>query len=348
MKREEAHDTAGVSDTTPGWIRTGRDFVCNASDPPPDLIEGFLPGGGLVMLTGAPGTAKTFLAMEAMRAVVHGDKAFGLLQAQPGQVMLLEQEHHEGFLASRLERAELSREDVFVAHKPDFRLDRGANDTRSKELGQFLKEQKIKLAVLDPFANFHARDEDKAHEVGPIIAALERLREASPETTFLIIHHTIKSGWDSRPSMKNARGTGRFAGSFDGAYELTSRSRRATSLEMTLTAHKLKDGAQPGELKLTLLFTDDRLVWSAEQKETGDASEMPEHEQREKMIRLLQEQKVFRSKGALYKAVAGNRESAIRILRALEEENLVEIVPVGRREEVHWCGNKGATPESGK
>jgi hypothetical protein len=55
MMREEIHDTAGVSDTPPSWIRTGRGFVCNASDPPPDLIEGFLPGGGLVMLTGAPG-----------------------------------------------------------------------------------------------------------------------------------------------------------------------------------------------------------------------------------------------------------------------------------------------------
>ncbi len=326
----------------PGWIRTGLDFVRNAPEPPPDLIEGLLPGRGLALVTGPPGGGKTFAILEFMRAVTYGDRAFGLLHARRAKAMLIEEEHDEGHLALRLSRAGLDRRDFFLAHRSGLRLDDPKKKEMRKELGEFLKTEGIELAVFDPLANLHSRDEDKAHEMGPVIDAFQELQKASPETVLLAIHHTTKASWDGRASMKNYRGSGRLAGACDALHELTAgRRRSASSLEMTLTAHQMKDTASPGKLELRLDFSGERLVWSVEQKTAGDANEATtEQEQRDKMLGLLKTKRVFPSKGALYTAVGGSRPCAVGLLQELEDKKLVTTNKVGRSEEVRWIGEK--------
>ena len=117
----------------PGWIRTGHDFVRDAPEPSPDLVEGLLPGRGLALVTGPPGGGKTFVILEVMRAVTSGDRAFGLLQARRAKAMLIEEEHDEGHLALRLSRAGLDRRDffrIFCSRNGGFRSGRRVSNER--------------------------------------------------------------------------------------------------------------------------------------------------------------------------------------------------------------------------
>lgn len=53
------------------------------------LIDGIIPTHSICGITGAPGTGKTWYAMEAMRAVVTGSKFLGQFQAQQGPVLFV-------------------------------------------------------------------------------------------------------------------------------------------------------------------------------------------------------------------------------------------------------------------
>jgi len=79
------HIQAFVDAAEPFKVASTRDLY---SAPPVEyLIDGILPTHAICGLTGAPGTGKTWLGMEAMRAVVTGTKFLGQFQAQQGPVL---------------------------------------------------------------------------------------------------------------------------------------------------------------------------------------------------------------------------------------------------------------------
>lgn len=57
--------------------------------PPPMLIEEFLPEGSVMGVTALPGVGKSWLVMEAMRAVATGTKMMGEFQAKRGGVLFV-------------------------------------------------------------------------------------------------------------------------------------------------------------------------------------------------------------------------------------------------------------------
>jgi hypothetical protein len=57
--------------------------------PPPMLIEGFLPAASIMGLTALPGVGKSWLVLEAMRAVATGGKFLGEFQSEQGGVLFV-------------------------------------------------------------------------------------------------------------------------------------------------------------------------------------------------------------------------------------------------------------------
>jgi hypothetical protein len=79
--------TVGLENVEPYTLDVSTDLY--TIEPPPMLIEGVLPKGTITGLTAAPGTGKTWFALEMSRAVLTGGRFLGSFQSEPGTVLFV-------------------------------------------------------------------------------------------------------------------------------------------------------------------------------------------------------------------------------------------------------------------
>ena len=104
-------------------------------------------------------------------------------------------------------------------------------------LERLCKQENYELVVWDTLARMiPAADENSSRDVGPMIDALDRLREIGCGS--LVLHHGTKDG-------RSARGVSAFLGACDTEIELTAKDQA-----MTLTCLQQRDGERPDSVKL--------------------------------------------------------------------------------------------------
>lgn len=329
-------------------------FIETAPEPPEDLVEGLIPGGNpRIMIAGQPGSLKTFVVQEIMRAVTRGDAAFGRWQAKQGAVCIIEEEHYPGNFARRLKQSGIDLDLLTVGHKTGLKLKKNSMDLH--QLCKVLREDpayNYRVLVLDPFAEFHDRDEENAQEMAEVLDCLNMISNANPNCALLVVHHTTKSSWSRTATLANARGSSRLAGSFDVLYEVTPQvtgdkhTRRAV-----ITCHKNKDADPIPPTLLEINFSTDTYSWvsvdapprksrkktetytvpesSSTTSSTLDVEPPPAPDKRlliaKQIVELLRGGK-FASINEVAKAAGIRREAVYSVMKDLKKENYVSMV----------------------
>ena len=181
-----------------------------ADTQPAELIEGFVPSSGVMVLAGAPGTGKSFTALSWAAAIAEGIPWFGQQTRQAPVVYVL----GEGY--RRFGKRAKAWASVNGGHRPENvhfvdGLTYGINlkDPDSvQQLINALAYVQPGLVIFDTLSVLARLDsENDNSEVSQVMANVHTIAQATGATT-MVIHHTTKSSG-------TVRGASAFVGNSD-------------------------------------------------------------------------------------------------------------------------------------
>lgn len=213
-------------------IVAAKDFF--SKEPPPIdwLIEGLLEKKNLVMLAGAPKTAKSWLAIEIGICVASGTNLFGdplmLGTGRNGKVLfcfLEDGPHNVHARVTALARPKgiNNIKDLDLMFRFGGGLDMG-NVEQAQQFGHALKSSypDLDLIVFDPFRNLHYGDENDSANIIRVMENLRFIRDITGASV-LVIHHTRKpASSDKNNPGFSIRGSGAIFGAVDGLISMAS------------------------------------------------------------------------------------------------------------------------------
>jgi hypothetical protein len=155
--------------------------------------------GGFAILFGGPGKGKTWLALDLARALVRGEPWLGLATPREGvRAGMLELELGAYSMQARL------RTLGFGSHPRDEGLRvlcrpmlRGAVDLCRPDdieaVREWVRAHRLEVLMVDALSRAHTASENKAEELGPVLAALDALRHETG-CAIGLLHHERKQG----------------------------------------------------------------------------------------------------------------------------------------------------------
>ena len=211
------------------------------------LIQNYLDGDGVGMVWGAPGSYKSFVALDWALCVATGSLWAGR-KCRKGLVWYLAGEGHGGLVkrvqAWRKAREIYSEPDILVSTKA-ITLD--AEHGQSEELAALLESVETgtapSLLVVDTLARSMVGDESNTKDASRFVAAIDRLvaaiRGHGGKCVLMLVHHARKDG-------EIYRGSSVLRGAIDFEFEIT----KTSNLHCSIRAHKVKDDSLPPEINL--------------------------------------------------------------------------------------------------
>jgi hypothetical protein len=193
------------------------------------LIEDFIPHAGIVLVASAPYVGKTFFALEAARAVEFGGKFLGKYRAEPGRVLVVEQDSPVWDLAQQYDKLigfppkqpVGDPDDGLLEHVEDdaeegairfvFEHTRLQTAEQIDQLAGFanadtqylgydfendvpIERQGFDLIVIDTLRSVHDLDENDNKVMQHMMAMMRRLSRKT-NAAILVLHHFNKASW---------------------------------------------------------------------------------------------------------------------------------------------------------
>lgn len=168
------------------------------------LVAGIMPATSLTTLYGAPGSAKSFLALDAALSVSAGVPFHGR-DTKQGKVIYSLGEGLRGLkyrieawcLAHPTADKELIRKNFTVIPRAVHLLE---DFDTTMLLNTIERQQEVDLLIIDTFARaLVGGDENSAGDVGRAIAVCDKVRDMTGSAT-LLVHHTSADGTKARGS----------------------------------------------------------------------------------------------------------------------------------------------------
>lgn len=232
------------------------------------LIEGLLTEGAVAVVSGEPKTTKTWAALHMGLALAAGRKAFGefwVPRPRPVAAFLTEDGRRglrnrlRSFCAAQgLEPREVTRN---MHHSCMKRIDlRRIEDATLLLASVRMLPEPPALIVVDPLRNVIGNaNEDKAHEMAPVLETMRALR-ALTGATIQFVHHASKIGESSkgRRGGQKMRGSGAIHGAIDCGLYLDNLKGDATNRWLNTATIEVKDAQGAGSFGLELNVEDEK------------------------------------------------------------------------------------------
>ncbi len=158
------------------------------------LVEKLVPESSLVLMSAAPASFKTWLALEISLCVADGKSLFDIFPATQGNVLICDEESGERMLQDRFKKLGVENADEPWKEQQIFylsRIGRQVDDEYMKELTSECLKHDIKLVIFDSLVRFHNARENDASEMAKILNFFKTLNDKGIAT--LVLHHNRKS-----------------------------------------------------------------------------------------------------------------------------------------------------------
>ena len=179
---------------------------------PDDLIEDFVPSGGVMVLAGAPGLGKSFTALSWAAAIAEGEPWFGHAVQQARVVYVLGEGWRKFGRRTKAWREVNGRrisDDLKFLNGVPLGFDLADPDVAQAFIEE-MAEVKPGLIVIDTFSKLaKVESENDNVQVAQVMANAEAISQATGATV-LLIHHVAKS-------TGSVRGASAFVGNVDTA-----------------------------------------------------------------------------------------------------------------------------------
>lgn len=207
------------------------------------LFSRLIPKCGLIAMSGAPGSYKTFYALWMATRLgqglpLHDNLPLGTMLGQtdgshrPVPILFLEEENTIGLIKERAMgfKRDVSPE-VYFAVESGFTV---GNDETREDLLTFAIDRKIKLIIMDPFSSVMGlKDENNNADVAKVMDII-RHTFVKAGISIMFIHHPSKNS----EGGNNLRGAGDILGKCD--VHISLKKEGKTSKKVTVTYEKMR------------------------------------------------------------------------------------------------------------
>lgn len=203
------------------------------------LLQGILPAESFITLYGAPGSAKSFWALDAAMSIASGHRFHGA-DVKQGKVIYAVGEGLRG-LKYRVEAWQLAhpdadldaiRENLIILPNAVHLLEKNDVEKLVNTVQDMAGEEGLALFIVDTWARaLTGGDENSAGDAGRAIAVCDAIRD-NTGASILVVHHTGADG-------VRERGSTALRGASDTTLQLV---KSEDSDVTTLTCKKMKDG----------------------------------------------------------------------------------------------------------
>jgi hypothetical protein len=249
------------------------------------IFDKIIPVGGLVALSGPPGSYKSYFAVQMALQAMVGDSLFdvpcGLGEnKQKFKTLFIEEENSLRLMYYRVNTLK-NRNDKGIY----FKIDHGfkmADDGARKNIEQFCLFNDIKLLVLDPFSSVMGlRDENNNAEVSLVMDMIRKTFIAQ-NITVMFLHHPAKNA----EGGKNLRGAGDILGKCD--VHLSLEKSEKDKQEITVSYEKMRLISESDIWNFKMRFVGDPLIGDCQLKYVDEAKPKFE-EERELLLESILE-----------------------------------------------------------
>jgi len=209
-----------------------------------DLIGGMLATGELAALSGRSYSGKSFLALDWSFCLAAGIPWHGRA-VEKTRVLYLRMEGANDW-ARRIRALEAHHgagvPDGLIVWAGTVSFFDPANP---KGVAEFVRNEGIGLVVTDTLSRaFAGQNENEPAAMGTFVQAATQIREATPDTTHLLIHHPNQS------DEMSLRGHGSLFAAVDRQWVLTAPGGRRTEPDRVLVSQKVKSGRLAADVPL--------------------------------------------------------------------------------------------------
>lgn len=215
------------------------------------LVENLVPESGLILMSAAPASFKTWLALEISLCVADGESLFGIFRTNQGNVLICDEESGERMLQDRFKKLGVEVTKIPWEQKPIYylsRIGRQVDDGYIKELLAECRKHNIKLIIFDSLVRFHAARENDSVEMAKILNLFKSLNDNGIAT--LILHHNRKSGGGARGGGEMVRGSSDILASCDVHLSVNRRNRK---IIISQTKNRYMEEIKPFSVELKVL-----------------------------------------------------------------------------------------------
>ena len=212
---------------------------------PPEVwvVDQLLPDEGVTILSGAPGSFKTWLYVEIAVKVAKGELVFGHFKPKQTGVLVIDEESGERRLQKRFKQLGATNDlPIHYLSRIGYKL----NQLYTDAIAQKARELGTGLIVFDSFTRFNTGDENASGDMSAYMDYYRQLADAG--FSVLILHHNRKefAGKGSNPAQA-MRGSSDILASADCHIAV---SRKGQSEYVKLEQTKNRDIWEPAPFEL--------------------------------------------------------------------------------------------------
>jgi RecA-family ATPase len=156
---------------------------------PPEVwvVDQLLPDESVTVLSGAPGSFKTWLYMEIAVKVAKGEQVFGHFKSKQTGVLVIDEESGERRLQKRFKQLGVTEElPIHYLSRIGYKL----NQLYANAIAQKARELGTGLIIFDSFTRFNTGDENASGDMSTYMDYYRQLADAG--FSVLILHHNRK------------------------------------------------------------------------------------------------------------------------------------------------------------
>lgn len=278
------------------------------------LIPNILSTGGLHYISSPPGSGKTWVMCDLIRACCFGGKWLNEFEIPQTKVLYLDEEMGVQKVLERLRKLGMrSAEGLGYLNRVGIRFDQPLDVER---IVKHCQSQGIGLVLIDSLVRIHGMDENDNSQMRKLYDAFKKLLDVG--ITVLIAHHNRKGGTDSTVKHEGMRGAAEIVAAADMAYSV---EKQANGLyRMFVTKGRLI--SDEDAIDVTFEIRDEDGLTQVRTLDAGARSEVITQEIRSKLIELISDSPgIVQSR--LIELCGSRRSVVIATLADLEANRIV-------------------------
>lgn len=210
------------------------------------VVDKLIPEG-INVISGQPGTCKSWVMLSMVKAIASGEQLFGRYDTIKGNVLIVDGESGGGELKRRIKMLGISEgSSIHIVTRQEIKID---NEKIVSSLLEKAKQLEIKIIFFDPLSSFHTKVENNSEEMLQVLGSLQRFLDQGITVVFL--HHHRKDYGQTTITSQSMRGSSAIWGRVDSHLIVSKSNKAKASLEIIqIDQTKLRNGKQEKSFEL--------------------------------------------------------------------------------------------------
>lgn len=241
------------------------------------VIDDLVPYGGVTVMSGLPGTFKTWLLLEMAHKVAEGQQLFGHFNTSQMGVLIIDEESGERMLHERFKQLKVAEDlPIHYLTRTGYKM----KQLYVEAIARTARELKVGFIIFDSLVRFNDGDENASKDMAELFDCFKQL--ADNEFSVLITHHNRKgTGGKSSPAL-DMRGSSDILAALD-CHLAVSRSGESEFVKVTQTKNRYMPEVKPFELRFRPLDGQSQFEYVGESMTLADKH----HEMLNKIVKLV-------------------------------------------------------------